>query len=390
VSLPSLISDDRLSDLSREELSRYSRHLLLPEVGLEGQKRLKAAKVLVVGAGGLGSPLALYLAAAGIGTIGLVDCDLVETSNLQRQILFGVKDLERPKTAAAADRLKSLNPDIKIITHNLRLTSKNALQIIEGYDVVADGTDNYPTRYLVGDSCVFLKKPNVYASIFQFEGQATVFDSEHGPCYRCLYPSPPPPGLVPSCGEGGVMGVLPGILGAVQAAEVIKLVVGGARTLVGRLMLLDAWLMRTVEVRLDKNPDCPVCGKNPTIRELVDYEQFCGLKDDHEETIPSITAGELKGRLDSGENVQVIDIREPHERSLFKFKGAVPVPFGQLVRRKDEFDPGTDLVYICKIGQRSLYAIRALRDAGYGGPMFNLKDGVNAWAREVDRDIAAY
>jgi adenylyltransferase/sulfurtransferase len=264
------------------------------------------------------------------------------------------------------------------------------LEILKDYDVIADGTDNYPTRYLVGDACVFLKKPNVYASIFQFEGQATVFDATRGPCYRCLYPTPPPPGLVPSCGEGGVMGVLPGILGTIQASEVIKLIVGGGRSLIGRLFLFDAWYMRASELRLDKNPDCPVCGKNPTITELVDYEQFCGLKDPVEESvIPSITASQLKERLDSGK-VQVIDIREPHEQMLYRFQGAVPIPFGQLVRRMEEFDPNLDLVFICKIGQRSLYAIRALRDAGYKGPMYNLKDGVNAWAREVEPKIAAY
>jgi adenylyltransferase/sulfurtransferase len=386
----SVIPDGRLEDLTREELSRYSRHLLLPEVGLEGQKRLKAARVLIVGTGGLGAPLALYLAAAGVGTLGLVDYDLVESSNLQRQVIFGTRDIDRPKTAAAADRLKALNPDIRIEAYNIRLSSSNALQILGQYDVVADGTDNYPTRYLVGDACVFLKKPNVYASIFQFEGQCTVFDAERGPCYRCLYPSPPPPGLVPSCGEGGVMGVLPGILGTIQAAEVIKLVVGGGRPLIGRMHLLDAWLMRSADVRLDKNPDCPVCGHSPTITSLVDYEQFCGLKDDREEEVASITARELKVRLDGGDRVQVIDIREPHEQSLFRFKGAVPVPFGQLVRRMGEFDPGADMVFICKIGQRSLYAIRALREAGYGGPMYNLKDGVNAWAREVDPELAVY
>ncbi|MDR1081119.1 MAG: molybdopterin-synthase adenylyltransferase MoeB [Deltaproteobacteria bacterium] len=385
-----IIPDGRLADLTREELVRYSRHLLLPEVGVEGQKRLKASRVLIVGTGGLGAPLALYLAAAGVGTLGLVDCDLVEASNLQRQVIFGTRDLDRPKTAAAADRLKALNPGITVNTYNMRLTSRNALAVIGDYDVVADGTDNYPSRYLVGDACVFLKKPDVYASIFQFEGQATVFDAERGPCYRCLYPSPPPPGLVPSCGEGGVMGVLPGILGTIQAAEVIKLIVGGGRPLIGRLHIVDAWLMRTVDVKLDKNPDCPVCGKSPTITELVDYEQFCGLGDDRGEEVPSVTAGELKSRLDAGDRVQVIDIREPHERSLFRFGGAVPVPFGQLVRRMDEFDPSADLVFICKIGQRSLYAIRALREAGYGGPMFNLKDGVNAWAREVDPDLDAY
>jgi adenylyltransferase/sulfurtransferase len=385
-----LIPDERLRDLSPKELSRYSRHLLLPEVGLEGQRRLKAARVLIVGAGGLGAPLALYLAAAGVGTLGLVDNDLVESSNLQRQVIFSDRDLKRPKVAAAADRLKGLNPDIDIRAYNATLSSRNALGIIKDYDVVADGTDNYPTRYLVGDACVLLKKPNVYASIFQFEGQATVFDSERGPCYRCLYPSPPPPGLVPSCGEGGVMGVLPGILGSIQAAEVIKLIVGGARPLIGRLFLFDAWLMRAMEAKLDKDPDCPVCGRNPSITELIDYEQFCGLKDQRAEPIPSLSARELKGRLDRGDRLQIIDIREPHEQSMFRFPGAKPVPFGQLVRRMGEFDPSGDLVFICKIGQRSLFAIRALRDAGYQGPMYNLHDGVNAWATEVEPSLVAY
>jgi adenylyltransferase/sulfurtransferase len=386
-----LISDDRLEDLSPSELSRYSRHLLLPEVGLLGQKRLKAAKVLIVGTGGLGAPLALYLAAAGVGELGLVDYDLVESSNLQRQIIFSERDVKRPKTAAAAERLKALNPSVKINAHNFVLNAKNALEVIKNYDVVADGTDNYPSRYLVGDACVFLGKPNAYASIFQFEGQATVFYAKEGPCYRCLYPSPPPPGLVPSCGEGGVMGALPGLLGAIQAGEVIKLIVGGGRTLVGRLLLIDSWLMRTNELRLEKNPDCPVCGKNPSITELIDYERFCGIKGNEEEPVPSITAKELKERLASPEKkVQVIDIREPHEQSMFRFEGAVPVPFGQLVRRKDEFDPEADLVFVCKIGQRSLYAIRALREAGYEGPMYNLKDGVNAWASESEPGRVLY
>ncbi|MDR2460258.1 MAG: molybdopterin-synthase adenylyltransferase MoeB [Deltaproteobacteria bacterium] len=385
-----LISDDRLSELSFEELSRYSRHLLLPDVGLEGQKRLKAAKVLIVGTGGLGAPLALYLAAAGVGTLGLVDYDKVESSNLQRQVIFNTRDIGRPKVVAAAERVVALNPDLEIKTYNFSLSSRNALEIIKDYDLVADGTDNYPTRYLVGDACVFLKKPNVYGSVFQFEGQATVFDATRGPCYRCLYPAPPPPGLVPSCGEGGVMGVLPGIIGTLQASEVIKLIVGGARPLIGRLFLFDAWLMRASELRLEKNPDCPVCGKNPTITELIDYENFCGLKDTVQEPIPSITASELKERLENGDKVKIIDIREPHEQMLFKFPGATPIPFGQLVRRMDEFDPTIDLVFICKIGQRSLYAIRALRDAGYMGPMYNLKDGVNAWARDVEPKIVAY
>jgi adenylyltransferase/sulfurtransferase len=386
-----LIPDDRLVDLTPEELGRYSRHLLLPEVGLDGQKRLKAAKVLIVGTGGLGAPLALYLAAAGVGTLGLVDNDLVESSNLQRQVIFSERDIKRPKVAAAADRLKALNPDINIKTYNFTLNSKNALDVLKDYDVVADGTDNYPTRYLIGDACVLLKKPNVYASIFQFEGQATVFDSVSGPCYRCLYPSPPPPGLVPSCGEGGVMGVLPGILGTVQAAEVIKLIVGGGKTLVGRLFLFDAWLMKGRELRLAKNPECPICGKDPTIHELVDYEQFCGLKGhQQEEPIPFLTAKELKERLDRRDGLQIIDIREPHEQAMFRFEGARPVPFGQLVRRMEEFDPGVDMVFLCKIGQRSLYAIRALRDAGYEGPMYNLQDGMNAWAREVQPGLVVY
>jgi adenylyltransferase/sulfurtransferase len=385
-----LISDERLVPLSLDELSRFSRHLLLPEIGLSGQERLKAAKVLIVGTGGLGSPLALYLAAAGVGTLGLVDNDLVESSNLQRQIIFSARDLNRPKTAAAEERLKALNPDLKVRTYNLTLSSKNALSILGDYDVIADCTDNYPTRYLVGDASVFLKKPNVYASIFQFEGQATVFYAEEGPCYRCLYPSPPPPGLVPSCGEGGVMGVLPGLLGTIQASEVIKLIVGGGRPLIGRLYLIDAWLMRTRELRLLKNPDCPVCGKNPVITELIDYERFCGLKDQEETPVASISVKELKDRLDRKDKLQIIDIREPYEQSMFRFEGAKAVPFGQLVRRKEEFDPKTDLVFICKIGQRSLYAIRALKNAGYLGPMYNLKDGVNAWAEELEPGRARY
>ncbi|MDR2354017.1 MAG: molybdopterin-synthase adenylyltransferase MoeB [Deltaproteobacteria bacterium] len=386
----SVIPPERLTPLSQAEITRYSRHLLLPEVGSVGQMRLKAAKVLIVGVGGLGAPLSLYLAAAGVGTLGLLDYDFVEASNLQRQVIFGERDLQRPKVAAASDRLKALNPDLKINTYNFRLTSRNALDIIRQYDVVADGTDNYPTRYLVADACYFLQKPNVYASIFQFEGQATVFQAPQGPCYRCLYPSPPPPGLVPSCGEGGVMGVLPGIIGSIQASEVIKLIVGGARTLVGRLFLYDAWFGRAQEVKLTKNQTCPLCGQNPTIHELIDYEEFCGLKNVYEEAIPSITVQELKTRFDNHEKFQVIDIREPHERSLFNFQGSVPIPFGQLVRRMDEFNPQEDLIFICKIGQRSLYAIKALKDAGYTGPMYNLKDGVNAWAREIEPGLVTY
>jgi adenylyltransferase/sulfurtransferase len=371
-----------LPELTLEEINRYSRHLLLSEVGSEGQRKLKAAKVLIVGAGGLGAPLALYLAAAGVGVIGLADFDLVEVSNLQRQIIHGVRDVDRPKVASAQDRLKALNPGVKVVQHNVRLTSANAESIIGGYDLVADGTDNYPTRYLINDVCVLLGKPNVYASIFQFEGQATVFGAPGGPCYRCLYPSPPPPGLTPSCGEGGVMGVLPGILGSIQAAEAIKLVVGGAETLAGRLLLVDAWRMRFSELRLEKDPDCPVCGRAPTILAPVDYEQFCGLTEAPDEHLEEITAAELKSRLGRDQALQVVDIREPHERVLHPFPGARAVPFGQLARRMEEFG-GRDLVFICKVGQRSVFAIRALRRAGYAGRMYNLKDGVAAWAELI-------
>jgi adenylyltransferase/sulfurtransferase len=387
----SVIDDSRLEPLTPAELQRYSRHLLLEEVGLTGQQRLKAAKVLVIGAGGLGAPAALYLAAAGVGTLGLVDCDLVEASNLQRQVIHSSRDVDRPKVASAADRLKALNPDLKVDRWNLRIEASNALQIISGYDVVVDGADNFPTRYLVGDACVLLGKPDVYASILRFEGQASVFDAKSGgPCYRCLYPAPPPPGLVPSCGEGGVMGVLPGILGSIQAAEAIKLIVGGAPTLSGRLLLVDAWSMSFSEVTLERDPDCPICGRNPSITEPIDYEDFCGLKTESEEPVASLTPAELKERLDAGTPLQIIDIREPHERSLFKFGGTRPVPFGQLVRRIDEFDPAGDLVFICKIGLRSAHAIRALRRAGYPGPMYNLEGGVNAWARRFDPDMVVY
>jgi adenylyltransferase/sulfurtransferase len=374
---------DNLPTLTGEEISRYSRHLLLSEVGLIGQRKLKGASVLIVGTGGLGAPLALYLAAAGVGRIGLLDYDFVEASNLQRQIIHSSSDIDRPKVASAQDRLKGLNPDIEIITHNVKLSSKNAEKIFKNYEIIADGTDNYPTRYLINDVCVFQKKPNVYASIFQFEGQATIFGTADGPCYRCLYPSPPPPGLVPSCGEGGVMGVLPGILGSIQAAEVIKLIVGGAETLAGRLLLFDAWRMQFNELKLERDPNCPVCGQNPSITAPIDYDEFCGLGAKTEDAALTITADVLKDRLDKGDNIQIIDIREPHERSLYKFPEAKIVPFGQLVRRIDEFKPDNDLVFICKIGQRSLFAIRALKRAGYQGRMFNLKDGLVAWAKLV-------
>jgi len=396
-------SDDSSPGLTNEEIARYSRHLLLPEIGVEGQKKLKAAKVLIVGTGGLGAPLALYLAAAGVGTIGLVDFDVVDESNLQRQIIHSTRDVGRPKTASAKDRIKGINPLVNVVTHNAMLTSQNALEIFAGYDIIADGTDNFQTRYLVNDACVFLGKLNVYGSVFQFDGQASVFGAKDGPCYRCLYPSPPPPGLVPSCAEGGVMGVLPGIVGTIQAAETIKLIVGssagagapaaasGAKPLIGRLLLFDAWRMTFRELKLEKNPDCPVCGKNPTIHELIDYEQFCGLKKNADsKPIDTITALELKKRLDNGDKIQFIDIREPHERAIVKFPNAIVMPLGQLERRMDELDPSVDAVFLCKIGQRSILGIRALQEAGYKGKLLNLQDGLNAWARDVDKSMPIY
>jgi len=379
------------AELTNEEIGRYSRHLLLPEIGVEGQKKLKAAKVLIVGTGGLGAPLALYLAAAGVGTIGLVDYDVVDESNLQRQIIHSTKDVGRPKVASAKDRIKGINPLINVVTHNEMLTSKNAMELFADYDIIADGTDNFQTRYLVNDACVFLGKLNAYGSVFQFDGQATVFGAKDGPCYRCLYPSPPPPGLVPSCAEGGVMGVLPGIIGTIQAAETIKLIVGGAKPLIGRLLSFDAWRMSFRELKIDKNPDCPVCGKNRTIHELIDYEQFCGLKKNTEsKPIDTITALDLKKRLDNGDKIQFIDIREPHERAIVKFPDAKVIPLGQLERRMEELDTSIDAVFLCKIGQRSILGIRTLQDAGYKGKLLNLQDGLNAWARDVDKSMPIY
>ncbi len=379
------------AELTNEEIARYSRHLLLPEIGVEGQKKLKAAKVLIVGTGGLGAPLALYLAAAGVGTIGLVDFDVVDESNLQRQIIHSTRDVGRPKVASAKDRIRGINPLINVVTHNAALTSQNAMELFADYDIIADGTDNFQTRYLVNDACVFLGKLNVYGSVFQFDGQATVFGAKDGPCYRCLYPSPPPPGLVPSCAEGGVMGVLPGIIGTIQAAETIKLIVGGAKPLIGRLLLFDAWRMAFRELKLEKNPDCPVCGKNPSIHELIDYEQFCGLKKNADsKPIDTITALDLKKRLDNGDKIQFIDIREPHERAIVKFPNAIVIPLGQLERRMDELDPSVDAVFLCKIGQRSILGIKTLQEAGYKGKLMNLQDGLNAWARDVDKSMPIY
>jgi adenylyltransferase/sulfurtransferase len=320
-----------------------------------------------------------------------VDFDFVEVSNLQRQIIHSTKDIDRPKTASAKDKIKNLNPNVNVIVHNTMLTSENALDIIKDYDIVADGTDNYQTRYLVNDACVLLGIPNVYGSVFQFEGQSSVFYAKKGPCYRCLYPTPPPVGLIPSCSEGGVVGVLPGIVGTIQANEVIKLIVGNAKTLIGRLLLFDAWSMKFRELKLDKDENCPICGKNPTIHKLIDYEQFCGLKaHTDEKPIEEITALELKARFDKGDKLQIIDIREPHERAIVKFPNAKAIPLGQISRRIGELDPSLDTVFVCKIGKRSVYAIRALESKGYKGKVFNLQDGVNAWARDVDKSLPQY
>src|SRR5450830_1041520 len=342
-------------ELTREEFQRYSRHLIMPEVGLDGQKKLKAARVLCVGAGGLGSPLALYLAAAGVGTLGLVDFDVVDVSNLQRQILYGTKDVGRPKLESAAERLKDVNPNVKVVPHEVRLSSDNALNLFRDYDVIADGTDNFPTRYLVNDACVLLGKPNAYGSIFRFEGQASVFGAKNGPCYRCLYPEPPPPGLVPSCAEGGVLGVLPGIIGTIQAMETIKLILGIGEPLVGRFLIFDALRMKFRELKLQKDPDCPVCGTHPTVTTLIDYDQFCGVQpavpEPLETTTPTtaqaspleISAVDLKARIDRGDDLLVVDVREPQEYQINRIPGSVLVPLGDVPKRYNEFDPAQEI-----------------------------------------------
>ncbi len=389
----SVIEERDSEKLSNDEISRYSRHLLLKEVGLKGQRRLKSAKVLIVGLGGLGTPLAQYLAAAGVGTIGLLDYDAVEASNLQRQVIHRTRDVGRPKVASAKDAVKNINPLVKTEAYNMRLTAENALDIIGEYDIVADATDNYKSRYLINDACAILGKPDVFGAMYQFEGQASVFYAREGPCYRCVYPSPPPPGLVPSCAQGGVVGVLPGIIGTIQANEVIKLIVGGGEPLIGRLLVFDAWKMKFRELKIAKNEDCPLCGKQANITELkeYDYDEFCGLRqEEKEEPIEGIEARELKRRMDAGEPLTIVDIREPHERAIVKFPKAVVIPIGQLARRQDELNPKVDTVFICKEGKRSILAIRTLREAGYKGPMYNLKDGINTWARDVDQSLPQY
>jgi sulfur-carrier protein adenylyltransferase/sulfurtransferase len=378
--------------LSKEEVLRYSRHLIMPEVGMEGQLKLKQAKVLCIGTGGLGAPLGLYLTAAGVGRIGLVDFDVVDSTNLQRQVLFGTKDVGKPKIEAAANRLRDLNPDIQIDTFDTHLTSDNALEIMKDFDIIVDGTDNFPTRYLVNDACVILGKPNVYGSIFRFEGQITVFGYPGGPCYRCLYPEPPPPGLVPSCAEGGVLGVLPGIVGTIQAAETLKLIIGKGEPLVGRLMLFDALAMKFRELKLRKNPECPVCGAHPTVTKLSDDVEFCGIRGEEAPStvtnIPEISARELKTRLDRGDDIYVLDVREPHEYQICNINGHL-IPLGELPQRVHELDSSREIVAHCKSGKRSAQAVEFLRNAGFR-KISNLKGGILAWSDEVDPSVPKY
>ena len=382
-----------LPSLTNEEYARYSRHLILPEVGLEGQKKLKAARVLMIGTGGLGSPLGLYLAAAGIGTMGIVDFDVVDESNLQRQIIHGTKDVGRPKIASAKDRIQDLNPNVQIDAYETKLTSENAIELFKEYDVVVDGTDNFQTRYLVNDASVLTGKPNVYGSIFRFEGQASVFWAEKGACYRCLYPEPPPPGLVPSCAEGGVLGVLPGIVGTIQANEVIKVILGAEGILLNRLLLFDAWKMKFRELKLRKNPACPLCGDNPTIKELIDYDEFCGLRapvETPKDVLEEITATELNTRLKNGEDLQLIDVREPHEYEIAQIPNTKLIPLGQVVGRAGEIDVARTTVVNCKGGVRSAKAIAALKENGFSGKLINLKGGITAWSDEVDSSVPKY
>jgi sulfur-carrier protein adenylyltransferase/sulfurtransferase len=378
--------------LSKEEVLRYSRHLIMPEVGMEGQLKLKQAKVLCIGTGGLGAPLGLYLAAAGVGRIGLVDFDVVDSTNLQRQVLFGTSDVGKPKIQAAANRLRDLNPDIQIDTFETHLSSDNALDILKDYDIIVDGTDNFPTRYLVNDASVLLGKPNVYGSIFRFEGQITIFGAPGGPCYRCLYPEPPPPGLVPSCAEGGVLGVLPGIVGTIQAAETLKLIIGKGDPLIGRLLLFDALAMKFRELKLRKNRECPVCGGHPTVKKLIDYAEFCGVRGEEAPStvtnIPEITPRELKQRLDRGDDLYILDVREPHEYQICNLNGHL-IPLGEISRRVHELDSSKEIVAHCRSGKRSAEAVEFLRKAGFK-KIWNLKGGILAWSDEVDPTVPKY
>ncbi len=378
-------------ELSQEEILRYSRHLILPEVGMPGQLKLKRANVLCVGAGGLGSPLALYLAAAGVGTLGIVDFDVVDRTNLQRQIMHTTADIGRKKLDSAAESIAGINPNVSVRKFEAQLTSANALEIFGDFDIIADGTDNFPTRYLVNDACVLTGKPNVYGSIFRFEGQASVFATESGPCYRCLYPEPPPPGMVPSCAEGGVLGILPGLMGVIQATETIKLILGLGESLAGRLLMVDAQTMRFRELKLRKNPDCPACGTHPTVKKLIDYNQFCGIPVEEkgaETTLADITVEELKRRLDAGDNIFVLDVREPHEYQIANIGGHL-IPLNDLPKRIGELDANREIVVHCKMGGRSAKAVDFLRQSGFT-KVHNLAGGITAWAERVDPKVPKY
>jgi len=388
--------------LSKEEIQRYSRHLILPEVTLEGQKKLKASSVLCIGTGGLGAPVTMYLAAAGVGRIGLVDFDVVDYSNLQRQVLFNTDDVGVPKTQAARARLEALNPNVRIDTHEVRFSSENAIEIVEPYDIVVDGTDNFPTRYCTNDACVMLDKPNVYGSIFRFEGQATVFDPRpdgdgrrRGPCYRCLYPEPPPPGMVPSCAEGGVLGILPGVVGCIQATEAIKLMLEIGESLVGRLIRYDALAMQFKQFKLHRDTDCPVCGDSPSITELIDYQQFCGIRGEESDTViredgqvPEITVVQLKEMLDADDEFELIDVREPHEHAICNLPEAELIPLGTVAQRMGELDQTRKYVVHCKLGGRSAQAVELMRHAGLNA--INVAGGITAWAQQVDTSMPTY
>ena len=380
-------------ELNNNEVARYSRHLIMPEVGMDGQLKLKSASVLCIGAGGLGSPVAMYLGAAGVGRIGIVDFDVVDYSNLQRQVIHGTPDVGRPKLDSARDRLNAINPEVTVETHDVALSSENALELLANYDVIVDGTDNFPTRYLVNDACVILGKPNVYGSIFRFEGQASVFATKDGPCYRCLYPEPPPPGLVPSCAEGGVLGILPGVVGTIQATEAVKLIIGVGEPLINRFMIYDALRMKFRELKLRKDPDCPVCGETPTVTELIDYEQFCGITgavtDDVSSEALDTTVKDLKTRIDGKGEVLVLDVREPQEFQICRIPGSTLIPLNDLPQRLAELEGYKDVVVHCKSGVRSAKAVKLLHKAGFSDAK-NLRGGILAWIDEIDPSLPKY
>ena len=389
--VPSVAGGSEDVQLANPEILRYSRHLIMPEVGMKGQKRLKSSSVLLIGSGGLGSPLGIYLSAAGIGRLGLVDFDVVDFSNLHRQIIYTEKDVGRKKLEVAHERLTEINPNVQVETHPIRLTSDNALDLFRKYDIIVDGTDNFPTRYLVNDACVLTSKPNVYGSIFRFEGQVSVFDASKGPCYRCLYPEPPDPGLVPSCAEGGVLGVLPGVIGCLQAVEVIKLVLGKGDPLIGRLLLFDALKMQFRQFKLRKDPNCPVCGKSPTIKHLIDYEEFCGVGRSNQEGSNSTetTVEELKSRLDKKEDILILDVREPVEYEICNISNSTLIPLGQLADRVNELSTSDEIVALCHMGTRSAQAVQFLSGLGFK-KIKNLRGGINAWASSIDKDMPKY